>query len=518
MKEKKLYGINNKIKLKTRRKTNIDHFGQTQNLYELCDLEIDSIIKILEKNFYSENYFIESTQNTLITINPIQPKPKIYSQSVMNFYYNEFFHSKYSLDKILKIMPAHIFKHASIAWKLIHSSIRNFETENQTLLVSGDSGSGKTSTINYILSFYSYLTHRNHKNMANCETERSSSIKDILLETNQILESFGNARTSLNNNSSRFGKYIKLYFDHTDKNKLVTANILTYLLEKSRSTTTTHKNLTYNFHIFYELLFGSNQAEKESFHITENLLENYGPTPDHNDRIMYAFKLESIKKSFNLIDIPYEEVFGLISAIANLNCSKFTSDNNYSSSFKIQISDETWSHFLASSTLFAFENFKDFENYLFIHEIKIKSSSSDVIKKPCNQNQASQRKNCFIKLVYNELFKWLVQNINKKLSGQFDLNNSNELSSSKFIGLLDIYGFENLNHLNCLEQLCINYANEKLHQFYIDSYFKILKTEFQNECLEFECNSIAYNDNIHLINLIESSLFSLINEQSILNR
>ena len=142
----------------------------------------------------------------------------LYSHEVMHFYRN------WSLDFFNKRRPAvtpHIFKYAAVAWQIL-TSRQEAVSKNQTILVSGESGSGKTRSINFIMSYFAYVSN----------TTNSKTIESILLSTNPILEAFGNASTMLNENSSRFGKYIQLFFDESN---LTSANIITYLLEKTRS-------------------------------------------------------------------------------------------------------------------------------------------------------------------------------------------------------------------------------------------------------------------------------------------
>ena len=395
----------------------------------------------------------------------------------------------YNKTKSHDTSPAHIYKHAADAWNMIKHVHNMQQSNDQTILVSGDSGSGKTRSINFIIQYYSYITSA---------TKKSIQIKNILLKTNLILESFGNAKTALNDNSSRFGKYIKLYFCPIN-NELVSANLITYLLEKTRSVNCP-MDKSFNFHIFYELLFGSNESERIKFLLDNKLIKKY--TNDSIiDNLAFAKKLNQLKLSFKLIDLDVEKIFGVISALAHLNCCLFTSELN--------ISLETKQHLQNAANLLHFD-LAELINYLLVHVLSISNRQNDLIKIPCNLNQIIMRKNSLIKLIYNELFKYLVKAINKKL--EFDTNRHN------CIGLLDIYGFESIDNANSLEQLCINYANEKLQKIFIDSYFKLNKIEYESE-FPTDYFPIDYSDNMPLLNLLESSkssLFCLLNEQSIL--
>lgn len=490
----------------------------SENLSDLSKIDINAILSILGEKFELSKYYTEASINTLIAINPFQDRPYLYSEEMMNFY-NEFSDDISQLNN----RPAHIYKLASKAWQVIKTNRKSkFDeaTRNQTILVSGDSGSGKTRTINYIIKYYSFITQKDPAN------PKSAEIKNILLNTNVILESFGNSRTQLNDNSSRFGKYIKLYFS-ANTQELVSASLSTYLLEKTRSIETHNLNLNeklndfknfknYNFHIFYIILHGSSELERKNLlYINKKLLANFSlnsanEIENQNVKSSFQLKLSELKASFDLIDLKANEIFKLISAIAHLNSCQFDSQST-------QLTEQSVDHFKYASALFNF-NQSDLANYLFVHELSITSSRNDVIKKTCNLNQIKQRKNCLAKLVYNELFKYLVKKINEKLNS-ICLEHSKVHEEPSYIGLLDIYGFESIAESNSLEQLCINYANEKLQKIFIDSYFKLNKFEYENE-LPDELFHIEYNDNLPLLNLIEStnnSLFSLLNEQSILN-
>ncbi|CAF0728781.1 unnamed protein product [Brachionus calyciflorus] len=467
----------------------------SENLSDLSKIDIKTILDILYTKFKKTKYYTEASINTLIAMNPFRDHPELYSEKIMDFYTN----SKNDLDP--DSTPAHIYKHAATAWQIITKQnikqLKKFELKNQTILVSGDSGSGKTRSINFIIQYYSYITP---------VTLRSIQIKNILLNTNQILESFGNARTLLNDNSSRFGKYIKLFFN-SNRHELVSAKLITYLLEKTRSVNTRlEDNIeNFNFHIFYQLLFGSSESDRAKYYLDRKLLKKYSSEGDLQLEYFYKQKFNQLKQSFQLIDLNLEEIFPLISGIAHLNCCLFEDLSEF------KITTETKDHLINASRLFQFD-LNDLNNYLLIHELRITNCKNDLIKKPCNLNQIKMRKNCLIKLIYNELFKYLVKSINKKLDFRPESNENN------YIGLLDIYGFESIHGANSLEQLCINYANEKLQKIFVDSYFKLNKFEYEMEFPE-EIFQIDYNDNLPLLNLIESSknsLFCLLNEQSIL--
>lgn len=406
------------------------------NLFDLANIDLENITDILKSKYNSGNYYCDASRNTLIALNPCEIKSHLYSERVMNFYQEW----SWSYSSIAKPIPPHIFKYAAIAWKILTS---NRKTSNQTLLVSGESGSGKTESINFIMSYFAHVS----------KTKNSKAIEDILLSTNPILEAFGNASTKLNNNSSRFGKYIQLFFDGSN---LVSANIVTYLLEKTRSLKEFNCKATCtnrNFHIFYECMLGANDLEQKDWGLTKSLLNKYSNQIVNSSN--FVLKLNVLKKSFNDLEIFcfFNDVLKLVSAISHLNCCSFLEDLAQFENLSIENLDQ-------AARLLGFK-LKDLENYMLVHELKInygkkkesnlqltnnfattfkngnsnktreslllllngKTKSQEslkkvtILKKNCNLNELKQRLNCLIKLVYTEIFKWLVKKINTSLNG-----------------------------------------------------------------------------------------------------
>jgi myosin heavy subunit len=408
------------------------------SLYKtLTNKDLDHIIEILKTKYNSCSYYSDASKNTLIALNPCESKPSLYSESIMNLY-REWSVSSFS-SRFTKPFPPHIFKYAAVAWKILTS---NQKKSNQTLLVSGESGSGKTKSINFIMSYFVYVSN----------TRNSKNIESILLSTNPILEAFGNASTKLNENSSRFGKYIQLFF--SDSN-LVSAHIVTYLLEKTRSLNefncrTTGSNR--NFHVFYECVLGANDLERNEWHLTQTLIDKY-----LNLNLMaskYVAKLSLLKLSFSELDIFcfFNDTLKLVSAIAHLNCCSIFDGLTH-------FEKTSTEHLELASKLLGFD-IKDLENYMLVHELKInygkkkdsyqhltnsgasfKNGNSNktrkclllllngptksqenlkkitILKKHCNSNEIKQRLNCLIKLIYTEMFKWIVNKINVRLNG-----------------------------------------------------------------------------------------------------
>lgn len=472
------------------------------NLAELNELSLDSIIQSLNERYLSNSFYTEASKNTLIALNPCKQISELYSNELVQLY-----HQHFSSNPTAHI-PPHIFKYAARTWHLV---TQRKTQQNQAILVSGESGSGKTETIKYIMSYFANVSN----------SPRAKRIEESLLSANVILEAFGNSNTALNSNSSRFGKYIQLYFEpesSSNENYLNSARITTYLLEKTRSLNQL-ATASSNFHIFYHILNGCNELEREEWHLTSKLISKYELINIDSD-----FKLSLIKSSFNELNLSSEfnDLIGLISFIAHLNCCCLFStsgNNNDKANCLIELNEsDLHEHFEYAAELLGFGS-DQLKTYLLVQEININkfadkknSTTTTIIKKQCGLNEVERRKTSLIKSVYEEIFKWLVQKINEKLA-HGAANDETKLH----IGLLDIYGFENLNEMNCLEQLCINYANEKLQQCFLKSYFKLSQQDYISESIEWK--TLDFDDNLHLLNVLEANndcLFNIINEQTIL--
>ncbi|KAF4012053.1 hypothetical protein G4228_004144 [Cervus hanglu yarkandensis] len=333
----------------------------------------------------------------------------------------------------------HIFTVGEQTYRNVRSLI---EPVNQSIVVSGESGAGKTWTSRCLMKFYAVVAASPTSWESHKVAER---IEQRILNSNPIMEAFGNACTLRNNNSSRFGKFIQLQLNGAQQ--MTGAAVQTYLLEKTRVACQAPSER--NFHIFYQALAGLLHLGNTRFADSGNEAQ---PCPLVNDAQC------SVRTSALLLGLPED-------------------------------------HLLETLRIRTIRAGRD----------------QQVFRKPCSQAECDTRRDCLAKLVYARLFDWLVSVINSSICATPD-------SWTTFIGLLDVYGFESFPN-NSLEQLCINYANEKLQQHFVAHYLRAQQEEYAVEGLAW--SFVSYQDNQPCLDLIEGSpvsICSLLNEECRLNR
>lgn len=354
---------------------------------------------------------------------------------------------------------------------------------------SGESGAGKTESTKLLLQ---YLAAASGKH---------SWIEQQIQETNPILEAFGNAKTVRNDNSSRFGKYINIYF--SNKGVIEGGNIEQYLLEKSRIVGQNKGER--NYHIFYSLVAGLSAEEKRKLELNNpadyaylnsgNMLTCEG----RNESLEFA-DLRSAFKVLNFTDGEVWSMFSLLAAILHLGNLKFKSFNlnNIDSS---EVADALNANRIA--TLLGVNKSKLGEaltrKTIVVH--------GDTVVSPLSASAAIDGRDALVKAIYGHIFEHIVETINKTLYKDQQL-------SSKSVGILDIFGFENFDS-NSFEQLCINYANENLQQFFVRHIFKLEQEQYEKEGITW--TNIKYVDNqenLDTIGLKPMNLLSLIDEES----
>ena len=421
----------------------IDEIKQKDNLVDIPHLNEPSILNAVHTR-YIDDIIYTYTGRILIAVNPFKN---------LNLFTNNII-SKYRGQS--DIFSPHIYQIADEAFKNLSN-----QTKNQTILVSGESGAGKTYSVRNIIK---YLTK--------C-SNNPSNIEAKIVESNPILEAFGNAKTLRNDNSSRFGKFIKVQIQN---DSIVGCNIDTYLLEKIRVIQQHSKER--NFHIFYQLLSSSwrDKYFLSNFDHYSFLNNKYIQCKDIND--MEEFNLTL--KAFHIMgfkDETIEDIFKIIASILHLG--------------NIQFDEEGWvinsDLTIYISTLLNLKE-KDLIKCLTYRKLKtigeiydIKMSKEDCIK---TRNSMSMK-------LYSNMFDYIVKIINKEL-------NSN---CNSFIGILDIFGFESFE-TNSFEQFCINYTNETLQDQFNEYMFKLEQKEYEAE--EIDWQHIAFPDNKKCLSLIES--------------
>ncbi|XP_010432598.2 PREDICTED: myosin-15-like [Camelina sativa] len=330
------------------------------------------------------------------------------------------------------------------------------DSRSQSILVSGESGAGKTETTKLIMQYLTFVGGR--------AAEDDRSVEQQVLESNPLLEAFGNAKTVRNDNSSRFGKFVEIQFDASGR--ISGAAIRTYLLERSRVVRIADPER--NYHCFYQLCASGNDAEK--------------------------YKLISESPSLFPAQIIYQEgIFRTLAAILHLGNVEFSSGREHDSS--VVKDRESRLHLQMAADLFKCDA------NLLLASLCTRSivTREGIIIKALDPNAAVASRDTLAKTVYAHLFDWLVDKINKSVGQDPD---------SRFqIGVLDIYGFECFKN-NSFEQFCINFANEKLQQHFNEHVFKMEQDEYRKE--EINWSYIEFIDNQDVLDLIEKKPIGVI--------
>ncbi|XP_073922062.1 unconventional myosin-Vc isoform X2 [Castor canadensis] len=373
----------------------------------------------------------------LVAMNPYKQLP-IYGDAIIHAYSGQ----------NMGDMDPHIFAVAEEAYKQMARNNRN-----QSIIVSGESGAGKTVSARYAMRYFATVS----------KSSSNAHVEDKVLASNPITEAVGNAKTTRNDNSSRFGKYTEISFD--ERNQIIGANMRTYLLEKSRVVFQSENER--NYHIFYQLCASARQSEFR--HLKLGLREDF-----------------------------QMDIFKILAAILHLGNVQIAAVGNERSSV-----GEGDGHLMVFCELLGLECSKVAQ---WLCNRKIVTSSETVVK-PMTRPQAINARDALAKKIYAHLFNFIVERINQAL--QFSGK------QHTFIGVLDIYGFETFD-VNSFEQFCINYANEKLQQQFNLHVFKLEQEEYMREDIPWAL--IDFYDNQPVIDLIESKMgiLELLDEECLL--
>ncbi|XP_052346298.1 myosin-9-like isoform X2 [Oncorhynchus keta] len=425
-------------------KMNPPKFSKVEDMAELTCLNEASVLHNLKDRYYSGLIYTYSGLFCVV-INPYKYLP-IYSENIIEMYKGKKRHE----------MPPHIYAITDTAYRSMMQ-----DREDQSILCTGESGAGKTENTKKVIQYLAHVASSFKSKKDQGELEKQ------LLQANPILEAFGNGKTVKNDNSSRFGKFIRINFDVNGY--IVGANIETYLLEKSRAIRQAKDERA--FHVFYYMLTGAGDKMR-----SELCLEDYNnyrflthgnvTIPGQQDRDLFVETMDA----FNIMSIPEEERIGLlktVSAVLQLGNMSFKKERN---SDQASMPDDTAAqkvcHLLGM-------NVTDFTRAILSPRIKV---GRDYVQKAQTQEQAEFAVEALAKASYERMFRWLVMRINKALD-------KTKRQGASFIGILDIAGFE-IFELNSFEQLCINYTNEKLQQLFNHTMFVLEQEEYQREGIE----------------------------------
>ncbi|KAK6820880.1 myosin I myo5 [Apiospora arundinis] len=425
----------------------------------LSKVSNEAINENLKKRFEGREIYTY-IGHVLVSVNPFRDLG-IYTDQVLESY-----KGKNRLE-----MPPHVFAIAESAYY----NMKAYK-ENQCVIISGESGAGKTEAAKRIMQYIA--------NVSGGEDGDIKQIKDMVLATNPLLESFGNAKTLRNNNSSRFGKYLQIHFNANGEP--VGADITNYLLEKSRVVGQIVNER--NFHIFYQFTKGASENYRSTFGIQQPQTYAYLSRSKcyDVDGIDDLAEFKDTLEAMGIIGLTQgeqDEVFRMISAILWCGNITFTEGDD---SFA-QVADQSVVDFLAYLLEVSPEDL--------IKGITIRvltPRSGEVIESPANAAQATATRDALAMAIYYNLFDWIVIRINQSLKARQSTDNT--------VGILDIYGFE-IFEKNSFEQLCINYVNEKLQQIFIQLTLKAEQEEYAREQITW--TPIKYFDNKVVCDLIE---------------
>ncbi|CAI5440350.1 unnamed protein product [Caenorhabditis angaria] len=446
------------------------------------------------KKRYENQKIYSYVANILISINPYEQIQDFYGPAQIQAY----------RGKSLGQKEPHIFAIADKSYR----EMRRHQT-SQSIIVSGESGAGKTESQKAVLRYL-------------CENwgERSGPIQQRLLETNPILEAFGNAKTLRNNNSSRFGKFVQIHF--SDAGNVAGGFISHYLLETSRICRQSEGER--NYHIFYQLIAGASKDLYEHLKLAQAGAFNYlrhgstthfgtGPNETRDPMVNDKQDLLRLSKSLTLSGIGEKEqtfIWETIGGILHLGNVEFE-ENAADSRGGSKITAESETSLANSARLLGLE----------VEEMKLGLCArimqatkggvkGTLIRVPLKPHEAAAGRDALAKSIYSKLFDWLVENVNKSIPC--------EQTNSKFIGVLDVAGFE-FFAVNSFEQFCINFCNEKLQNFFNE---RILKQEQELYLAEgLNIQKIEFSDNLDCIELFEKravGLFDLLDEEAKLPR
>ncbi|KAM3925895.1 unconventional myosin-Va isoform 7-T7 [Leptodactylus fuscus] len=431
------------------------------DLTALSYLHEPAVLHNLKVRFIDSKLIYTYCGIVLVAINPYEQLP-IYGADIINAYSGQ----------NMGDMDPHIFAVAEEAYKQMARDERN-----QSIIVSGESGAGKTVSAKYAMRYFATVSG----------SESEANVEEKVLASNPIMEAIGNAKTTRNDNSSRFGKYIEIGFDK--RYRIIGAHMRTYLLEKSRVVFQADEER--NYHIFYQLCASASLPEfsvlklgnANSFHYT-----NQGRSPVI-DGVDDAKELRNTRNACALLGIgdQYQMgIFRILAAILHLGNVDIKSRD--ADSCVIPPKHEPLLLFCDLMGV----DYEEMSHWLCHRKLV---TAAETYIKPISRLQATNARDALSKHIYANLFGWIVTHVNKAL-----------LSSAKqnsFIGVLDIYGFETFE-INSFEQFCINYANEKLQQQFNLHVFKLEQEEYMKEQIPWTL--IDFYDNQPCINLIEAKM------------
>uniref|UniRef100_A0A8D3C9V7 Unconventional myosin-IXa-like n=1 Tax=Scophthalmus maximus TaxID=52904 RepID=A0A8D3C9V7_SCOMX len=463
------------------------------DLCALPELTERAILESLRARFRQEKIYTY-IGSILIVINPFQFLP-IYNPKYVKLYDN------HALGKL----EPHIYAVADVAY---HAMLQR--RKNQCIVISGESGSGKTQSTNFLIH---HLTALSQKGFA-------SGVEQIILGAGPVLEAFGNAKTAHNNNSSRFGKFIQV--NYQESGTVRGAYVEKYLLEKSRLVYQEHNER--NYHVFYYLLAGASEDERKAFHLlkpeeyhylnqmTKKSHKLHWDNYYESELDCFTVEGEDLKHDFERLQLAMEmvgflpatrkQIFSLLSAILHLGNIRYKKKTYRDDSIDI----------CNPEVLPTVSELLEVKEEMLLEALTTRKTVTvgERLIVPYKLAEAGTVRDSMAKSLYSALFDWIVFRTNHALLNNKDLEDTSKILS---IGVLDIFGFEDYEN-NSFEQFCINFANERLQHYFNQHIFKLEQEEYRAEGITW--HNIEYIDNSGCINLISkkpTALFHLLDEE-----
>uniref|UniRef100_A0AAV2JSU9 Myosin motor domain-containing protein n=1 Tax=Knipowitschia caucasica TaxID=637954 RepID=A0AAV2JSU9_KNICA len=461
----------------TRQKVQPMHLSSVRSVEDMSaldDLHDGAIMYNLYLR-YQQRLIYTYIGSILAAVNPYQTLPGLYDRAAVD---------RYSSHHLGDISP-HIYALANECYRALWR-----RPCNQCVLISGESGAGKTESTKLILGFLSAMSQHSQELASR---DRTSHVEAALLESSPIMEAFGNAKTVYNNNSSRFGKFVQLHF--SQKGNIQGGRIVDYLLEKNRVVRQNPGER--NYHIFYALLAGTNSQQKEAFSLSSpenyHYLRQSGCINDQtiNDKCTFNDILNAMR-TMQFTEENIAEVLRLLSGILNVGNIEFETAGGAQVATKSALSRTAELLGLNSEQL----------SEVLTHRSMI--LRGEEICTPLTVDQAVDSRDSMAMALYSQCFNWIIHKLNTRIQGKNDFRS---------ISILDIFGFENFE-LNRFEQFNINYANEKLQEYFNKHIFSLEQLEYNKEGLVWA--DIDWMDNGECLDLIEKKLglLALLNEES----
>ncbi|XP_032591853.1 myosin heavy chain, muscle isoform X19 [Drosophila grimshawi] len=459
-------------------KVNPPKFEKLEDMADMTVLNTPCVLHNLRQRYYAKLIYTYSGL-FCVAINPYKRYP-VYTNRCAKMY----------RGKRRNEVPPHIFAISDGAYvDMLTNHV------NQSMLITGESGAGKTENTKKVIAYFATVGASTKKDESQ---KNKGSLEDQVVQTNPVLEAFGNAKTVRNDNSSRFGKFIRIHFGPTGK--LAGADIETYLLEKAR--VISQQSLERSYHIFYQIMSGAVAGVKEICGLSDNIYDYHivsqgkvtVPSIDDNE------EMNLTDQAFDILGFTKEEkenVYRITAAVMHMGGMKFKQRGR-----EEQAEQDGEEEGGRVSKLFGCDTAELYKNLL-KPRIKV---GNEFVTQGRNVQQVTNSIGALCKGVFDRLFKWLVKKCNETLD--------TKQKRQHFIGVLDIAGFEIFDY-NGFEQLCINFTNEKLQQFFNHVMFVLEQEEYTKEGIHWDFIDFGM-DLLACIELIEKpmGILSILEEES----